>query len=140
MNDRNLVRGLLLLAISLAFGLQALRYSVGQLGRPGPGMFPLLVSCLLFTIGLITVVRSRFVEHVKLDINPKNIALVLLSLAGFAFLSEHLNMLVGITFMVFCSAFAGTSYSVVRNIKVSVGLMLVALAFQKLLGLNLPLY
>jgi hypothetical protein len=66
MNDRNLVRGLFLMAISLAFGLTSLRCPIGQFSRAGPGLFPLLVSCLLFLIGLITVVRSRFVERVHL--------------------------------------------------------------------------
>jgi hypothetical protein len=140
MNDRNLVRGLFLMAISLAFGLQALRYPIGQFSRAGAGLFPLVVSSLLFLIGLITVVRSRFDERVHLTFNLKNIALVLGSLCGFAVVSQHLNMIAGIVFMVFCSAFAGTSYSVVRNLKVSAGLIAVAFAFQKLLGLNLPLY
>ena len=58
MNDRNLARGLFLIVISLAFGLQALRYPIGQFGRAGAGLFPLMVSSLLFLIGLITVVRS----------------------------------------------------------------------------------
>jgi hypothetical protein len=35
---------------------------------------------------------------------------------------------------------AASTYSVVRNIKVSAGLVAVAYAFHKLLGLNLPLY
>lgn len=140
MNDRNLVRGLFLVAISLAFGLQSLHYSIGQFSHAGPGLFPLLVSSLLFIIGLITVVRSRFDQRVPLNFNMKNIAIILASLCGFAVVSEHLNMIAGIAFMVFCSSFAGTSYSVVRNLKVSAGLIAVALAFQKLLGLNLPLY
>jgi hypothetical protein len=140
MNDRNLVRGLFLIAISLIFGLMALRYPMGQFSRAGPGLFPIMVSCLLFLIGLITVVRSRFVERVHLDFNLKNIALILASLCGFAVISEHLNMIVGIVFMVFCASFAGSSYSVVRNLKISAGLIAVAFAFQKLLGLNLPLY
>jgi hypothetical protein len=140
MNDRNLVRGLFLIAISLVFGLQSLRYPIGQFSRAGPGLFPLMVSCLLFLIGLITAVRSRFVERVHLDFNLKNIAIILSSLCGFAVLSEHLNMIVGIAFMVFCAAFAGTSYSVGRNLKVVAGLIAMAFAFQKLLGLNLPLY
>ena len=56
-------------------------------------------------------------------------------------ISEHLNMIVGIVFMVFCVSFAGTSsYSVMRNLKISAGLIAVAFAFQKLLGFNLPLY
>ena len=140
MNDRNLVRGLFLIAISLIFGLAALRYPLGQFSRAGPGLFPMLVSCLLFLIGLITVVRSRFVERVHLNFNLKNIALILSSLCGFAVISEHLNMIVGIVFMVFCASFAGSSYSVARNLKISAGLIAVAFAFQKLLGLNLPLY
>jgi len=128
------------MAISLAFGLASLRYPMGQFSRAGPGLFPLLVSSLLFLIGLITVVRSRFVERVHLNFNMKNIALILASLCGFAVLSEHLNMIAGILFMVFCASFAGTSYSVVRNLKISAGLIAIAFAFQKLLGLNLPLY
>jgi Tripartite tricarboxylate transporter TctB family len=141
MNDRNLVRGLFLIAISLAFGLESLRYPIGQFSRAGPGLFPLMVSSLLFLIGLITVVRSRFVERVPLDFSMKNIAIILSSLCGFAVISEYVNMIVGILFMVFCASFAGmSSYSVVRNIKISAGLIAVAFAFQKLLGLNLPLY
>ena len=139
-NDRNLLRGLFVMAISLAFGLMSLRYPIGQFSRAGPGLFPLMVSSLLFLIGLISVVRSRFVERVHLNFKMKNIALILASLCGFALISEHLNMIVGIVFMVFCASFAGTSYSVVRNLKVSAGLIAIALAFQKLLGFNLPLY
>ena len=129
------------MAISLAFGLASLRYPMGQFSRAGPGLFPLMVSCLLFLIGLITVVRSRFIERAHLEFNMKNIAIILASLCGLAVISEHLNMIAGIVFMVFCASFAGTSsYSVVRNLKVSAGLIAVALAFQKLLGFNLPLY
>ena len=141
MNDRNLVRGLFLMAISLAFGLESLSYPIGQFSSAGPGLFPLLVSSLLFLIGVITVVRSRFDERVHLNFNLKNIAIILGSLCGFAILSEHLNMIAGIVFMVFCASIAGTSsYSVMRNLKVAAGLVAVALAFQKLLGFNLPLY
>ena len=140
MNDRNLLRGLFLIAISLGFGLVSLRYPIGQFSRAGPGLFPLLVSSVLFLIGLINVVRSRFVEHVHLSFNMKNIALILLSLCGFAVISEYLNMIAGIVFMMFCASFAGTSYSVVRNLKISAGLIAIAFAFQKLLGFNLPLY
>ena len=140
MNNRNLIRGLFLVAFSLVFGLGSRNYPFGEFSRAGPGLFPLLVSCLLFLIGVITVVRSRFVEPVHLEFNFKNITLVLASLCGFALISKHLNMSAGIVFMVFCATFAGTSYSVVRNIKISAVLIAIAFALQKLLGLNLPLF
>jgi len=141
MNDRNLVRGLVLIAISLAFGLQSFRYPIGQFSRAGAGLFPLMVSCLLLLIGVITVVRSHFVERERLAFQMKNIVVILASLCGFAVISKFINMTAGIVFMVFCASFAGAaSYSVVRNLKITAGLIAVAFAFQKLLGFNLPLY
>jgi Tripartite tricarboxylate transporter TctB family len=140
MNDRTLVRGLFLVAISLAFGLQALRYPIGTFSRAGAGLFPLIVSSLLLLIGIITVVRSRFETRLAIDFNLKNIAIILASLCGFAVISAYLNMIAGITFMVFFSSLAARTYSPVRCLKVSAGLIAVAFAFQKLLGFNLPLY
>ncbi len=139
MNDRNLARGLLLMAISLLFGLTALHYPIGDFSRGGPGLFPTLVSALLFLIGLSTAIRARFVDRVKLELNPTNIAIVLGSLVGFALVS-HFNMVLGIIVLVFVSTKAGITYSWVRNVKISIGLILIAFAFQKLLGVNLPLY
>lgn len=140
MNNRNLVKGLFLVAISLAFGLGSLRYPMGSLARAGPGLFPLLVSSLLFLVGVTVVIRALLSERVGIPFNVKNIALILASLCGFALLSQYLNMIAGIVFMVFCSAFAGTSYSAVRNLKIAGILIAVAFLFQKGLGLQLPLY
>ncbi|SHN09178.1 tripartite tricarboxylate transporter TctB family protein [Rhizobacter sp. OV335] len=141
MIDRNLARGLFLAAIALAFGLGALRYPIGDFARAGAGLFPLMVSVLLLLIALATLVRSRVVTGPRFEFNPVNIALLLSALCAFALVSRVLNMTAGIVAMVFISGFAGTAkYSIVRNLKVSVGLFLVALVFQKLLGLSLNLY
>jgi hypothetical protein len=50
------------------------------------------------------------------------------------------NMTVAIVFMVFVATLAGSNYSWKRNVKISIGLVLMALVFAKLLGMNLPLY
>ena len=86
------------------------------------------------------MIRSRFVERVHLDLNFKNIAIIIASLCGFAVISMVVNMIAGIVFMVFFSTLAGTSYSWWRNVKIAAGLVTMALVLQKLLGLNLPLY
>lgn len=127
------------MALALLFGVGALSYKVGEFSRAGPGLFPLLVSSMVFLIGVITVVRARFVKPVPLDYNIKNISLVLLGLCGFAVLSHFVNMIAGILFLVFCTAFSGTDYSVVRNLKISAGLLVVAFMFRQFLGLQLPL-
>ena len=128
------------MAIAAAFGLTALRYPIGELSHAGPGFFPAMVSGMLLVIGIATVVRSFFVEKVHLPLYFRNIVIIMGSLAGFAVVSMFVNMIAGIIFLVFCSTAAGTSYSVVRNVKIAAVLIAIAFAFQKLLGLQLPLY
>jgi hypothetical protein len=140
MTSRNLMKGLFLVAIALVFGLGSLRYPMGALSRAGPGLFPLLVSFILFLLGLTVVVRSFLTNRVQLHFDAKNIVLILASLAGFALISEYVNMIAGIVVMVFCASIAGTSYSVVRNLIIVGALVAIALTFDKLLGLQLPLY
>jgi hypothetical protein len=140
MNDRNLARGLFLVAVSLAFGLTALRYPIGDFARAGAGLFPVVVSSMLLLIGIATVIRSRFVQKVRLDFHPKNIAIILGSLCAFAVITMFVNMTAAIITMVFIATLAGSNYSWKRNVKIAIGLCLMALVFAKLLGMNLPLY
>ena len=139
MNDRNLVRGLVLCAISLAFGLTSLRYPIGDFSRAGPGLFPLIVSVLLALVGIATVVRSRFTPAVPLGFNLKNIFIIIAALCGFSIASHFIDMLAGIVVLVFIASLAASSYSWVRNVKIAVGLIIVAFCFQRFLGLQLPL-
>ena len=117
MNDRNLLKGLFLIAIALIFGLGSFRYPTGSFQRAGPGLFPLLVSSLVFVLGLAMAVRSRFTAPVPMTFNARNIAIILASLAGFALITDNVNMIAGIVFLVFCASAAGkTAYSIKRNV------------------------
>ncbi len=140
MVDRNTAQGLFLILISLFFGLQSLRYSMGQIESAGPGMFPLVVSILLFVVGVATVIRARFTVGRPLRFDLKNIAIILGSLVIFTVVSEFVNMICGIVVMVFCASLAATKYSIIRNAQIAAALVAIALMFQKLLGLELPLY
>ena len=141
MNDRNLVRGLVLAALALGFGLGALRYPIHDFAHAGPGLFPLLVSSLLGIVALVTILRSRFVAPVPLAFNPRNIGLLLAALCSFALVSKLLhNMIAGIVFMTFIAGFAASTRSWRCDLKVAACLVAIAFGFQKLLGLNLPLY
>ena len=140
MTNQNLLRGVFLIAIALLFGLGSLRYPMGDLDRAGPGLFPLLVSSILLMLGVATLVRSFVVERIRFEFKARNILIILASLCGFALLSEYVNMIAGIVFLAFCAPLAGTSYSLMRNAKIAAGLIAVAFAFYKLLGVQLPLY
>lgn len=140
LNDRDLLRGVSLIGIALLFGLQALHYRLGDIARAGPGMFPLVVSSLLLLVGVATVVRSRFVARSPMNFSVKNVGLILGSLVAFAVVSRHVNMAAGIVLLVFCAALAAPSYSVVRNLQITAGLLAIAFMFQRLFGLELNLY
>lgn len=139
MPNQSLVRGLFLAAVALAFGIGALHLPLGDFTRAGPGLFPLMVSSLLFGIAVLTIVRSRVVPPVPLRLDVRNIALVMLGLGSFVVLSKLLGMAAGILALVFITALAGTSYSWKRNLGISAVLLLIAYAFQRLLGLNIHL-
>jgi hypothetical protein len=138
MNNRNLLRGIFLSAVALAFGLGALRYPLGVLGRAGPGLFPLMVSIILLLIGITTIVRALLVERVPMPMYYRSIVIVLISLGGFALISTYAGMLVGTVFMTFCSGLAGT-FSWLRSAIIAAALVAIALALQYGLGLNMPL-
>ncbi|MDQ7955925.1 MAG: tripartite tricarboxylate transporter TctB family protein [Rhodocyclaceae bacterium] len=141
MIDKNLARGIFVLLLAILFGVPAvLHYPIGNFARGGPGLFPTMVSCILGLIGIAMIVRSRFTKPERLEINLKNIGIIVGSLVAFAVVSEHVNMIAGIVLMVFIAALAGTNYSWWRNVKVAAVLVLFAFGFQRLLGLNLPLY
>ena len=139
MIDRDLARGVFLAAVALTFGGYSLRYPAGSWDRAGPGLFPLMVSGSLLVLALMIMVRSRFQKPEPFEFNGRNIGLLLVSLCVFALLSLYVNMVVAIVAMVFIAGKAAATYSVSRNIKISLGLIVVAFAFQKLLGLSLPL-
>jgi hypothetical protein len=138
--NRNLARGVFLVLVALGFGLEGARYPIGELSRAGPGLFPVGVSGILLVIGLATVIRSFYVAPVHLPLYFRNISIVIASLILFAVVSMYVNMIAGITVMVFVSTLAGTSYSLLRNVCISAGLIAMALALQYGLGLNMPLF
>jgi uncharacterized membrane protein len=140
MPSQSLARGIFLALVAAYFGLTAMTYRIGDLGRAGPGLFPIIVSGLLFVLAVVTLVQARLNASPPLYFNFKNIALIMGALIGFVLISKHLSMLVAIAFLVFVASYAGTSVSWKRNVQVAIGLMLIAYAFQRFLGLNLRLF
>jgi hypothetical protein len=74
------LKGLFLMLIALAFGIGSFSDSIGRLDRAGPGLFPLLVSSILFLVGVAMVVRSRGLKPIAMQFNLKNIAIIIAAL------------------------------------------------------------
>ena len=140
MLNRDYLRGVCLIGISLLFAIPALRYPLGDVARAGPGMFPLFVSSLLFLVGVATIIRARLIEPVPMAFSVKNVGLILGSLVVFAITSRLLDMAAAIVLLVFCASLAAPPYSIVRNLQIAAVLIAIAFAFQHLFGLELNLF
>ena len=140
MINQNVGRGLLLMAVALLFLVQAPRYTIGHLNRPGPGLFPVLVAGILITIAIIMLVRSRFLEPAPFDFHFRNIALIASALVAFAVVTHFVNMLAGIAVMATMASYASPDFSIRRTATIVVALCLIAFAMKQFLGVQLPLY
>ena len=140
MQNQKVVRGLALIAVALFFGIQSLNYHLGTLARAGAGLFPLMISSIVGLIGLVMLAQAYFEQPVAMSFNVKNIALIMASLIGFVLIAKHLTILPAILYLVFVASLAGSNYSVVRCLKISAVLMVIAFGFHRFLGLNLPLW
>ena len=139
MKNQLLLRGCALIVIALCFGIPSVTHKIGGFAHPGPGLFPLLVSCMVGLIGLVMMLRTWFEPAQPMTLASKNILIVLASLVGFALIAKHANAALAIAYLVFVSTLAGADYSVVRNLKICAVLIAIAFALHTLLGLNLRL-
>lgn len=140
MINQNIGRGVLVGLVALLFLVQAPRYTIGSLVRPGPGLFPVLIAGLLLVIAVIIIVRSYFLEAVPFDFHFRNIALIAAALISFALVSQFVNMIAGIIVMTTMASYASEDFSIPRTATIAGALCLVAVAMKKLLGVQLPLY
>jgi len=138
--NRKLLTGLLYIIISAIFFIGGLGYQFNNFENPGPALFPVLISVMLFVLGATSVAQSfRTTEQIGV-IHIKNIATIVLGLVGFAVATEYLDMVAGITVLVAITSFSALTPSLSQNIKLTIGLVAVAFVFKNLLGLNLPLW
>lgn len=134
------VRAGFLAIVGLLFGLNALRYPVGNLDRPGPGLFPLIVSTLLLLIATAMLLGPRSSSGEPLEVRWRNITILLAALGGFVLASRLVDMAAGIVVLVFTAGLAARVVSMRRNAMLAAVLIGVALGFERLLGLRLGVF
>ena len=74
---------LLLAVVALFFLLQAPNYTIGNLSKPGPGLFPVMVAVTLLVISVAIVVRSYLIEALPFE-HPKLSATAIIQGGDFA--------------------------------------------------------
>lgn len=109
-DTRDLVGGILLIAIGIFAALHARQYELGELQRMGPGYFPTALGILLAILGFFVAVPALFREGTSIKIEWKSLFWVMVSILIFAALLNHLGM-------IFTSVLAVIASSMASDIK-----------------------
>ena len=141
-SPRDFWAGLFFIAAAVGFMLLSRQYSMGNMHRMGPGLFPTLVGALLAGLGLIIAARSFAIDGPpvpRFHARPILIGLVAISLFGVAL--AHFGLVAAVAVLVAVGALASRES---RLLEVA-GLIVVLIVFSVgvfawLLGLPIPLW
>jgi hypothetical protein len=134
--------GLFFIAAAVLFMLLSRQYSMGNMHRMGPALFPTLVGALLAGLGLIIAARSFAIDGPPVPrfyARPILISLVAISLFGVVL--AHFGLVAAVAALVAVAAVASTES---KPLEVA-GLIVLLIAFSVgvfawLLGLPIPLW
>jgi putative tricarboxylic transport membrane protein len=138
------VAGLVLLLFGLAVCWQAAQLSIGELSRPGPGFFPIVLAAILVPLAAWAMFEARLLGSETAPAAPAGparfgqVALVAGLILAFAFLLEPLGYVVSmLILMLLLSRLAGRGWRF-SVLLAAVATLLSYVLFDSLLGSPLP--
>lgn len=138
----NLISGLLVIAITLPFALEALQYPLDESGSVGPGAFPLGVAVVGVVLGLVICVRSlRRSEAFAVPYSVRAPAAVLGAIAAFALLIQQVGLIPTLAAVTGIAALATKESRFVPVIALAAGVGVGCwLIFVVFLGMTIPAF
>lgn len=140
-NPKDVLSGLLFIALGLLFAWQTQDLPMGTAVRMGPGYFPLLLSALLGLLGLIVLINGlRFPGEMPSGIAWRAVVIVTGAVVFFGFAVRPLGFLPALGITVFVVSTASRLFSFKTALASTVVMVIFAWAvFIKGLGLPIPI-
>lgn len=136
--NRDVLSGLLFIAIGAGGFAVALSYPFGSVQQMGPGFFPRSLGVILAGFGIVTVIRGlRSGEAVHGGWGWFPLAVLTASMVAFGWLMEHVGMVPSVAVLTVASAFAGREFRWGEAFVLAVVMSLLAVAIFSW-GLGLP--
>jgi uncharacterized protein YybS (DUF2232 family) len=139
-DTRDLIGGILLIAIGVFAVLHSRQYEFGELQRMGPGYFPTVLGILLAVLGLLVAVPALFREGTSIKIEFKSLIWVMVSILIFAALLDHLGMIITSALAVTASSMASDIQWKARLILSGCVAAITYLIFSFGLGMVIPVW
>lgn len=140
--SQDAILGLAFVAIGLTFLFIGAQYPWGSSGRMGPGYFPVIISILLTAVGLILLVRSRYVASEAMQSLPWIPILVVPgAIALFGFLLEKIGLSLAVLMLTLACAATSAKFRFSWSALAGAAAFSLACAviFVELLGLPIPI-
>jgi uncharacterized membrane protein YiaA len=122
--------------------LAARGYSLGTVGKMGPGYFPLLLGAVLAGLGGILIGRSLVFDGepmARLHVLP--IAVIAFAVALFGLMIEPFGLIVTLAVLTLVTAWAGADFRLVETAVLAVALIAFSIGvFVYLLGLPIAIW
>jgi hypothetical protein len=134
--------GLFFIAAAVVFMLLSRQYSMGNMHRMGPALFPTLVGALLAGLGLIIAARSFAIDGPPVPrFYARPILISLIAISLFGVMLAHFGLVAAVAALVAVTAVASSES---KPLEVA-GLIVLLIAFSVgvfawLLGLPIPLW
>lgn len=140
---RNLITGLIFLAIAVGFAAEALNYPLGSPIRMGPGFIPLVLAGILAILGLAILVPA-LKEDERIEPTPipwVGGALVMASLLLFGVFARTLGLVPIVFLCTALTAMASRNNTIVSALTMAVIMSIACYLIFKLgLGVTLPTF
>ncbi len=141
-SERDFWSGILFLVVGIAFAVGATKYSMGVAARPGPGYFPLILSCLMAILGAVVLFKSLTIETEDGDkigaIAWRPLIVVVAAIAVFALALPRLGLAITVPILIIIVSLAGSEFRwkgvLITSIVLTVGSWAIFIA-----GLNLTI-
>ncbi|MBB3951691.1 tripartite tricarboxylate transporter TctB family protein [Aureimonas jatrophae] len=142
--DRNVVAGLIFVAIAAAFGWEASHYDMGRAIRMGPGFIPMTLAILLAILGLLVLMAGlRAPDHAESSgpVAWKGVVLVCAALLVFGRFGGQLGLVPTVLVCTFAVAMASVRNTLLSAAAIAVVMALLCwLIFKVGLGITLPTF
>ena len=144
-SERDFWSGILFLVVGIAFAVGATNYKMGVAVNPGPGYFPLMLSCLMAILGAMVLFKSLTIETEDGDkigaIAWRPLIVVVASVTLFGLALPRLGLAVTVPILIVIVSMAGSEFRwkgvLVASVVLTVGSWAI---FIQGLSLTIPLW
>lgn len=143
-NPRDVLAGLLFIAIGIATVIGASDYPLGTIRNIGPGYYPILLGIALALLGGAIALKGLKVSTEPPDEHGfalRPLIMVVVAVVAFGLLVRPFGLGAAIVALIVISSFAGRDFSIVRVALLCIGMAVLSwFVFIYLLGLSMSMW